>query len=178
MAIYVDDRLCEILNFEHSRQARGSAFVRTRLRDLNTGDVFEETFQAGEEFEQAYLEGRPAQYLYENGQFLVFMDMETYDQVELDAGGLGDRVDYLRENLELDLVYCDGEAIGISLPDRVTLDVVETEPGVRGDTAQGGTKPATTDSGLRLDVPLFIEEGDRIVVNTNSNEYVERADDQ
>lgn len=177
MAIYVENRLCEILNFEHSRQARGSAFVRTRLRDLRTGDVLEETFQAGEDFEQAYLDEHDAQFLYEDGEFLVFMNMETYDQVELSADLLGERAAFLRENMELELRYCDGEPIGVELPDRVTLEVQDTEPGVRGDTAQGGTKPATAGNGLALDVPLFIEEGEQIVVNTDSGEYVERAED-
>jgi len=177
MAIYVEDRLCEILDFEHSRQARGSAFVRTRLRDLRTGDVLEKTFQAGEEFDQAYLEEHDAQYLYADAGFHVFMNMETYDQVELAEDVLGEKARYLRENLELELSYCDGKPIGIQLPDRVTLTVGQTEPGVRGDTAQGGTKPATTESGMTLSVPLFIDEGESIVVNTRTGEYVARAEE-
>lgn len=177
MAIYLDDELYLVENYEHSRKARGSAFVRTRLRKVSTGEVHEENLPADEEVEQAYLDSRPAEYLYDNGDFHVFMDMETYDQVELSEELLGDKALYLRENLELRLEYCDEDPIGITLPDSMVLTVADTDPGVKGNTAQGGTKPATTHTGLTVDVPLFIDEGEAIKVRTDDGEYVERADD-
>lgn len=177
MAIYVDDELYEIINYEHSKKARGSAFVRTRLRNIHSGEVKEKTFQSGDDFEQAIIEERPAEYLYESDQFHVFMDMETYDQVELSGDGIGDAVDYLKENMELELEYCDDDAIGVKLPAQVSLEVTDTSPGVKGDTAQGGTKPATLESGATVDVPLFVSEGDEIVVNTESGEYVGRSEE-
>lgn len=178
MAIYVDDELYEILNYEHSKKARGSAIVRTKLRNMNSGEVAEKTFQSGDDFEQAIMEERPAEYLYESDQFYVFMDMETYDQVELSSDAIGETAGYLRENMEVQLKYCDGDPIGVSVPAQVSLEVTETSPGVKGDTAQGGTKPATLESGSEVDVPLFVSEGDEIVVNTESGEYVGRSDDQ
>ena len=177
MAIYVDEELFEIINYEHSKKARGSAFVRTRLRNIHTGEVKEKTFQSGEDFKQAIIDERPAEYLYESDQFHVFMDMETYDQVELSGDVIGEDANYLKENMELELEYCDEDAIGVKLPAQVALEVTDTSPGVKGDTAQGGTKPATLESGATVDVPLFVSEGDEIVVNTESGEYVGRSED-
>lgn len=177
MAIYVDDDLFEILNYEHSKKARGSALVKTKLRNMNTGEVIEKTFQSGEDFEQAIIEERPAEFLYESDQFFVFMDMETYDQVELSASVIGEEAKYLRENMNVELEYCDDDPIGVNLPSQVTLEVTETSPGVKGDTAQGGDKPATLESGATVDVPLFVSEGEEIVVNTESGDYVGRAED-
>jgi elongation factor P len=177
MAIYVDDDLYEILNYEHSKKARGSALVKTKLRDMSSGEVIEKTFQSGDDFEQAIMQERPAEFLYESDQFFVFMDMETYDQVELSADVVSEDAKYLRENMELELEYCDEEPIGVELPAQVTLEVTDTSPGVKGDTAQGGEKPATLESGATVDVPLFVSEGDEIVVNTDSEDYVGRAED-
>lgn len=177
MAIYVDGDLYEILNYEHSKKARGSAFVRTKLRNLETGEVNEKTFQSGDDFEQAIIRDVPAEYLYDSGQFHVFMNMETYDQVELSASVVGEKAEYLRENMELELEYCDEDPIGVKLPAQVTLTVEETSPGVKGDTAQGGTKPATMKSGVTVDVPLFVSEGDEVIVNSETGEYVGRSED-
>lgn len=177
MAIYVDGDLYEILNYEHSKKARGSAFVRTRLRNLETGEVNERTFQSGDDFEQAIIEDVPAEYLYDSGSFQVFMNMETYDQVELSSDVVGDQADYLRENMDVQLEYCDGDPIGVKLPAQVTLAVEETSPGVKGDTAQGGTKPATLETGVIVDVPLFVDEGEEIIVSTETGEYIGRSED-
>jgi elongation factor P len=177
MAIYVDDDLFEILNYEHSKKARGSALVKTKLRNMNTGEVIEKTFQSGDDFKQAIIKDRPAEFLYESDQFFVFMDMETYDQVELSADVVSEDAKYLRENMELELEYCDEDPIGVQLPAQVTLEVADTSPGVKGDTAQGGEKPATLESGATVDVPLFVSEGDEIVVNTETDDYVGRAED-
>jgi elongation factor P len=176
MAIYVEDELYEILNYEHSKKARGSAFVRTKLRNLDTGEVTEKTFQSGDDFKQAIIEDVPAEFLYDSGQFLVFMNMESYDQVELNAEVVGERAEYLRENMEVELEYCDEEPIGVKLPAQVTLEVEDTAPGVKGDTAQGGSKPATLETGVTVDVPLFVDEGEEIVVNPETGEYVGRSE--
>ncbi len=177
MAIYVDGDLFEILNYEHSKKARGSALVKTKLRDMNTGEVSEKTFQSGEDFQQAIIEERPAEFLYESDQFFVFMDMETYDQVELSAEVVGESSDYLQENMEVTLEYCDDNPIGVKLPVQVELEVTDTSPGIKGDTAQGGDKPATLVSGATVQVPLFVSEGDEIVVNTETGDYVGRSED-
>ncbi len=177
MAIYVDDTLYVIQNYEHSKKARGGAFVKTRLRNLKTGEVQTVNFKADRDFEQAILTERKAQYLYEDDPFLVFMDMENYDQVELSKGGVGEKAHYLRENMECELNYCDGEPIDVELPEQVELEVEDTDPGVKGNTAQGGTKPATLTTGLVVSVPLFVEQGDRIIINTSDGEYVGRADE-
>lgn len=176
MAVYIDDTLYQILNYEHSRQARGGAFVRTELRNLDTGEVQEKTLSPDDNFKQAMLVKRPAQFLYKN-QFYVFMDMETYDQVEISEETLGEKAQYLEEKMELELEYCDEQPIGIKLPGQVELTVSDTDPGVKGNTAQGGTKPAETVAGLVVDVPLFIEEDDKIIVNTESGEYKGKAGD-
>lgn len=178
MAIYIDGDLCMIENYQHSKQARGGAIIKVKLRNLDRGgELQQKRFRSEDNFKQAILREQPAQYLYENGNFHVFMDMESYDQVELSPENLGEATKYLSENMELELKYCDGEPIGVELPDHVTLEVVETSPGVKGNTAQGGTKPATLVSGLTVGVPLFVNEGDRVTVNTNSGEYVERAEE-
>ncbi len=176
MAIYFEDQLHQVLDYEHSRQGRGGAFVRTKLRNLETGEVQKKTLQPEDNYKQAILEKRAAQFLYAD-QFYVFMDMETYDQVELNPETIGEKKDYLVENMELELEYCDNRPTGIKLPGQVTLTVTNTDPGIKGNTAQGGTKPATTSTGLEVSVPLFIEEGDEIIVNTETGEYTGKAGD-
>jgi elongation factor P len=177
MAIYVDGDLCLIENYQHSKQARGSAIVKTKLRNMETDEVQEKRFGPDDDFKQAIIDEKPAEFLYTEGEILVFMDMETYDQVQLSRDSVGEKADYLTENLECHLKYCDGDPIDIVLPGHVTLEVKDTSPGVKGDTAQGGTKPAVMDSGLEVDVPLFISEGDKVTVNTDSSEYVGREEE-
>lgn len=176
MAIYVDGDLCLIENYQHSKQARGGAIIKTKLRNLDTGELFEKRCGSDDDFKQAILTERPAQYLYAEGEMLTFMDMETYDQLQLSKSSLSEKADYLSENMECELKYCDDQPIGIVLPDHVTLEVAETSPGVKGDTAQGGTKPAEMVSGVEVNVPLFIKEGDKVTVNTKTGEYVGREE--
>jgi len=176
MAIYVDGELCLIENYQHSKQARGSAIIKTKLRNLETGELQEKRFGSDDDFKQAIIDEKPAQFLYDEGEMLVFMDMDTYDQIQLGQEAVGEKADYLVENLECELKYCDGQPIDIVLPDHVTLEVADTSPGVKGDTAQGGTKPATMTSGVTIDVPLFINEGDKVTVNTKTGEYVGREE--
>lgn len=176
MAIYVDGDLCLIENYQHSKQARGSAIIKTKLRNLDTGELHEKRFGSDDDFKQAIIDEKPAQFLYEEGPMLVFMDMESYDQIQLGKDAVGDKAEYLTENLECELKYCDGNPIDVVLPNHVTLEVADTSPGVKGDTAQGGTKPAEMVSGVEINVPLFINEGDQVTVNTESGEYVGREE--
>ncbi len=177
MVIYLDDELHQVLDYEHSRKARGGAFVRTKLRNLKTGKVQRKTLSPDDNYKQAMMEKRPAQYLYSSDQFYVFMDMETYEQIELEPETLGEKKKFLVEKMELELEYCDGQPIGIKLPPKVEVTIADTVPGVKGDTAQGGTKGAHTESGLKVSVPLFVNEGEKIIVDTKNGEYAGKSGD-
>ena len=165
----------EVLEYQHSKVAKGQATVRTKLRDLMTGRVLEVNFRSGERFEIPDLEEKEMQYLYQEGDRYVFMDLEDYDQVYLDKSQLGEAWKFLQENINVFVLYYKGKPIGIELPNTVELKVVETEPGVRGDTVSGGSKPAKLETGAVVQVPLFINEGDTIKVDTRTGEYVERV---
>ncbi|MGM0380598.1 MAG: elongation factor P [bacterium] len=177
MAVYIDDELYIIVDYNHSKRARGGAKVKTTLKNASSGEKVTKTFSPDDNLKQAIMTENPAQYLYNDGQFHVFMDMDNYDQVQLSPDVIGDKADYLRENMELELQYCDGQPIGIELPAHVALEIEETQPGVRGNTAQGGTKPATLETGLQTQVPLFVNESDKIKVKTSNGEYVERVEE-
>ncbi|OAQ20248.1 elongation factor P [Thermosulfurimonas dismutans] len=165
----------EVLEYQHSKVAKGQATVRTKLRDLTTGRVLEVNFRSGERFERPDLEEKEMQYLYQEGDRYVFMDLEDYDQVYLDKDQLGEAWKFLQENVNVFVLYYKGKPIGVELPNTVELKVVETEPGVRGDTVSGGSKPAKLETGAVVQVPLFINEGDLIKVDTRTGEYVERV---
>ena len=165
----------EVLEYQHSKVAKGQATVRTKLRDLMTGRVLEVNLRSGERFEKPDLEEKEMQYLYQEGDRYVFMDLEDYDQVYLDKNQLGEAWKLLQENINVFVLYYKGKPIGIELPNTVELKVVETEPGVRGDTVSGGSKPAKLETGAVVQVPLFINEGDTIKVDTRTGEYVERV---
>lgn len=175
LTIELDGEVYTILDFQHVQLGRGSARVQTKLRNVRTGNVFERTFRAGERMEEAYLERRQMQYLYGSGDEHVFMDTESFDQMTLSDEQLGDAATYLKENLTVNILMHEGRVIGVELPDTVELRVTRTEPGVRGDTATGGSKPAVVESGAMVQVPLFINEGDVIRVDTRTGEYLERA---
>jgi len=175
ITIELDGRLLTILDYQHIKMGRGSAQVRLKFRDVRTGAIFEQTFQAGTRFNRARVERRPMQYLYNDGEFYHFMNTETYEQVAVPAEKVGDAAKFLRESDIVDVVLYGDEVIGIELPPTVELTVTETEPGFKGDTATGATKPATLETGLVVQVPLFINTGDRIKVNTETGEYVERV---
>ncbi len=165
----------EVLEYQHSKVAKGQATVRTKLRDLTTGRVQEVNFRSGERFEKPDLEEKEMQYLYQEGDRYVFMDMEDYDQVYLDRDQLGEAWKFLQENVTVSVLYYKGKPIGVELPNTVELRVVETEPGVRGDTVSGGSKPAKLETGAVVQVPLFVNEGDVIKVDTRTGQYVERV---
>jgi elongation factor P len=175
MTIELDGTLYQIVDFQHIKLGRGSAQVRMKLRNVRRGDLTERTFQAGDRFPRARLDHRTVQYLYRDGTHYHFMDTSTYDQFALEEDQLGDAVNYLTDGATVVLNEYEGEPIGLDLPASVVLRVAETQLGVRGDTATGATKPAVVETGLRVTVPLFVNEGDRIRVDTRSGEYIERA---
>jgi elongation factor P len=175
LTIDLDGRLVKILDYSHNKQGRGSAQVRMTLRDLRTGALTQHTVQAGTKFTPARLERQHVQYLYPDGDQRHFMDTETFDQIVLDASTMGDAERFIRENDVVDLLTYDGEPIDIELPPAVVLAVAETDPGLKGDTASGATKPATLETGLVVSVPLFINIGDSLKVDTRTGEYIERV---
>jgi elongation factor P len=174
-AITIDGEPFLILTADFSRKSQSKANMQTKLKNLKTGSIIAKNFQGSEKIEPAEVGYRHVQYLYVNQGKRAFMDLETYDQFELSDDSLGDVVNYMIDGMEVDALTYDGNPIGIKLPATVILTVVETSPGLRGDTATGGNKPAKLDSGVSLNVPLFVNEGDRIKVNTERGEYVERA---
>lgn len=175
ITLELDGRLYQVLDWEHIKMGRGTAQVRLRLKDLRAGHIIERTFQAGSRFTRARVERRPAQYLYAADDLYYFMDTETYDQIPLPRDLIGDASNYLKENLDCELLLYQDQPIGVELPDSVELRVVQTEPGVRGDTAQGGRKPATLETGLVINVPLFVNVGDVVRVDTRTGEYLTRV---
>jgi elongation factor P len=175
IAIEMDGVLYQVLDYEHIKMGRGSAQVRLRLRDLRGGHTVDKTFQATAKFPRARVERQQAQYLYQDGDLYYFMNTETFDQIPLNRNQVGDAINYLTENGSCQLLTFGEEALGIELPAAVELAVAETDPWVKGDTAQGGTKPAKLETGLMVNVPLFVSTGDRVKVDTRSGEYLERA---
>jgi elongation factor P len=175
MTIELDGTLYQIVEFQHIKLGRGSAQMRMKLRNVRKGDLVERTFQAGDRFQRARLDHRNVQYMYKDGTHYHFMDTSTYDQVALDADQLGDAVDYLTDGMTAVLNEYEGSPIGVDLPASVVLKVTDTDLGLKGDTATGATKPATVETGLRVNVPLFVERGDKIKVDTRTGEYLERA---
>lgn len=166
---------CALVDWQHVKIGRGGAIVRMKLRNLRTGALFDRTCDAGDKFKRVDLERSTVTYQYQDGDQYHFMDTTTYDDVVLTRAQLGEAVNYLIDNLELDLILLDGSPISVELPEKVVLRVDYTEPGFKGDTATGGTKPATTETGLVVQVPLFISTGDMIRINTTTGAYVERA---
>ncbi|MEJ5185520.1 MAG: elongation factor P [Candidatus Geothermincolales bacterium] len=175
MTIELDGVLYNILYFQHVKPGKGQAFVRTRLKNLKTGAVIEKTFRAGEKVELAVLDKRKMQYLYRDGRNFIFMDTETYEQMSIDEDEVGQAANYLKEGILVEIPLYEGKPVGVEPPVFVDLEVVETSPGVKGDTASGGGKPATLETGLIITVPLFIEEGNLVRVDTRTGEYVERV---
>ena len=174
--ILYEDEPWEVLDFQHIRYARGSAFVRTKIRNMITGAVIEKNFKVSDTFAEPELEYRPMQYLYPEGDRYVFMDTNTYEQFSFTREDLRESAYYLKEGLEVDVVFFRGKPISLRLPTQVELRVVKTDPGVRGDTVSGGSKPAELETGLVVQVPLFIQEGDLIRVDTRDGRYVERVE--
>jgi len=175
VTIEIDGQVFSVIEFQHVKPGKGSAFVRTKLRNLKSGAVVERTFNAGEKLPRAHLDRREMQYLYVNGDEYTFMDTETFEQATLTADQLGDALHFLKENMTIALLQYQTTLIGVDLPNSVELKVVETDPGLKGDTATGGQKPATLETGYVVRVPLFIEVGDVLIIDTRSGEYLSRA---
>jgi len=171
----MEGELYEVVEYRHTHIARGSADVRVKLRNLRTGVITERTFSPDERFNDFRLELREVQYLYNDGEFYYFMDTETYEQPVLSAKALGEAVNYLKENMTLHIATYEGEPLRVELPTTVDLEVIEAPPGFAGDTATGATKQVTLETGLKLQVPLFIEKGDVVRVDTRTGEYVTRV---
>jgi len=171
----LEGEIYKVLDYHHHKPGRGNAVIRTKLRNLRNGVTIERTFQSGDRVQDIRIENRAVQYLYRDGDLYHFMDTETYDQFILSAEALGDAVQYLKEGLELTLAIYNGEPIDIELPVTVDLKVIETEPGIKGDRATGPTKAATTETGYRAQVPLFVNPGDIIRIDTRTGEYLTRA---
>ncbi|MGD9678008.1 MAG: elongation factor P [Vulcanibacillus sp.] len=175
VTIEFDGDIWQVVEFQHVKPGKGAAFVRTKLKNMRNGAVQEKTFRAGEKVAKARIETKEMQYLYSSGEEYTFMDTATYEQINLPTSRLEKEIKFLKENMNVYIVDYDGEIIGIQLPNTVTLKVVETEPSVKGDTAQGASKAATLETGLIVFVPLFINTGDNLIIDTRLEEYVSRA---
>lgn len=175
LTIEVDGDIWQVVEFQHVKPGKGAAFVRSKLKNMRSGAVQERTFRAGEKLPKAHIETREMQYLYNSGDEYTFMDTETYEQINLPASRLEHEIQFLLENMNVYIVNYKNEVIGIQLPNTVVLEVTETEPGVKGDTATGATKNATLETGLTVQVPLFINQGDKLIIDTRNIAYVSRA---
>ena len=175
LTIEIDGSLWSVVEFLHVKPGKGAAFVRTKLKNVETGNVLEKTFRAGEKVAKAMLDRREMQYLYKEGKEYVMMDNESYEQLQLTEDQIGDGIKYLKENMIVQVLMHDSRIIGVDLPAHVVLEVTDTPPSEKGNTAQGGTKPATLETGAVVNVPFFISNGDMIRVDTRTNEYLDRA---
>lgn len=175
MSLDLPEGLFSVVEFQHVKPGKGGAFVRTKLKNVRSGAVIERTYRADEKLEQAIIEKRDMQFLYRDGADFVFMDTTTYEQMTASPDSLGDAPNYLKEGDEANLQMYDGEIVGVDLPAAVELTVTETEPGIQGDRVSGARKPATLQTGLVVQVPLFVNTGDVLKVDTRSGEYLTRA---
>lgn len=175
LSIILDNDIYQIVEFQHVKPGKGGAFVRTRLKNLRTNSTLEKTFRAGEKMEQAILERKKMNFLYNQDNEYVFMDMESFDQITIPAPAIGAQVKYLKDNTEVEVLSHNDRVLGVDLPMVMEFEVTETDPGLRGDTASGGSKPATLETGAVVNVPLFINVGERIRVDTRTDNYLERA---
>lgn len=173
-SIELDGSVWRVVEFLHVKPGKGSAFVRTKLKNVKTGNTVEKTFRAGETVPQAVIEKKDMQHTYRDGEDLVFMDMETYEEVRLTADEIGSQVKYLKEEMSVNVVSWNDQILEVELPNSIVLEVTQTDPGVKGDTATGGTKPATVETGAQVMVPLFISIGEKIKIDTRSDAYLGR----
>jgi len=176
LTIEHDGNVYQIIEFQHVKPGKGGAFVRSKLKNLTTGATLDKTWRAGEKMEAAHIERREVEYLYREGDDLVFMDMTDFENVSLPIEQVGeDTVKFLKENTPVQLSQWNGRLLNVELPQTMELRVTQTDPGLRGDTAQGGSKPATLETGAVVTVPLFIDEGELLRIDTRSGQYIERA---
>lgn len=175
VTVELDGAAFQVVDFQHVKPGKGAAFVRAKLKNVQTGATVEKTFRGGEKLSRAHVEKREMQYLYNDGEGYVCMDNESFDQISIRKDQIGDGVKWLLENMNIQVLVFRENIIGLELPNFVELQVVETEPGIKGDTATGATKNATLETGAVVQVPLFIEEGDRLRIDTRTGQYMERA---
>ncbi len=175
MTIELGGKLYEIVSFQHVKPGKGGAFVRTKLKELKSGHILDKTFRAGEKMNRAFLDEKEMQYLYREDNFFYFMNLEDYEQSAINEDQLGESIKFLKENMVVTILMHQSTLIGINLPLFVELKVTKTEPGMRGDTVSGGSKPATLETGTIIQVPLFINNGDSVRIDTRTGKYVERA---
>ncbi|QQK75913.1 elongation factor P [Salicibibacter cibarius] len=175
LTIEVDNDIWTVVDFQHVKPGKGAAFVRSKLRSLRTGNIQEKTFRAGEKVNRAHIEKNRMQYLYADGDNHAFMNMETFEQIELSGEQIKYELNFLKDNMEVQMISYENETLGIELPNSVELTVIETEPGIKGNTVSGGSKPAKLETGYTVQVPLFINEGETLVIDTRKGEYTQRA---
>jgi elongation factor P len=175
LTIEIDGDVYQLVEFQHVKPGKGAAFVRTKIKNVKTGAVVERKFNAGEKVARARLDRREMQFLYKDGDQFVVMDNESYEQTMLTEAQIGDEVKWLKENMNLGVLLYNNEVIGVDLPNTVELKVIETEPGVKGDTATGGSKNAVVETGANVQVPFFVNEGDVLIIDTRTGTYVSRA---
>lgn len=175
MTIEVDGNIYQVLETSHVKPGKGAAFAKMKLKNLRTGSIVEQTYNSSIKVAKAIIQRKPMQYLYSAGDSYSFMDMNTYEQVELTSGQIGDDVKYLKENLEVSLIYFGDELIGISLPEKIDYVITHTEQAVKGNTSSGAQKDATLENGMTIKVPLFISEGESVIISTSDGKYVSRS---
>lgn len=175
LTVEIEGNIFQIMEFQHVKPGKGAAFVRTKLRNIINGGVVEKTFRPTEKFETAHIDRKEMQYLYADGDLYYFMDTETYDQIAVNGDTVGDSLKFVKENENVKVMSYQGNVFSIEPPITVELDIIETEPGFKGDTAQGATKPAIVETGAQVMVPLFVEQGDRLKIDTRTGEYLSRV---
>jgi elongation factor P len=175
MHMYLDGEVYTIVEFQHVKPGKGGAFVRTRLRKVKSGSILEKTFRSGEKFDPAFVEKKKMQYVYRQGDELVLMDMDTYEQEPIKESTLGDQAKYLKEDTEVTALVADGDVLGYEIPNFMELEIVETDPGYKGDTVSGSNKPAKLESGAVIQVPFHLSVGDIVKVDTRTDTYLERV---
>ena len=175
MTIQYEGNIYYIVEFQHVKPGKGAAFVRTKLKNLRTSSTIEITFNSSTKVELARIEKKPMQFLYATGDDYTFMNMNDYSQIELNKSLLGDDVKYLKENLDVDIAFFEGEMLGLYLPDKIEMEVTHTEPGVKGNTTSSAMKDATLETGYVIKVPLFVNEGEKVIISTKDGKYVSRA---
>ena len=175
MTIEYDNKVCQVIEFQHVKPGKGAAFVRTKLKNIINGGLVERSFRPTEKFPQARIDRKDMQYLYEDGGLFTFMDVETYDQIALNAETIGDALKFVKENEMCKVCSYNGSVFSVEPPLFVELQITETEPGFKGDTATGATKPAIVETGAKVNVPLFVEQGETIKIDTRTGEYLSRV---
>lgn len=175
VTIEVENNIWQVIEFQHVKPGKGAAFVRSKLRNLRSGNIQEKTFRAGERVGKAHIENKTMQYLYASGDTHAFMDTNTYEQIEMQTSQIEHELKFMKESSEVSIITYEGEILGIDLPKNVQLEVAETEPGLKGDTVSGGSKSATLETGLVVQVPLFINQGEVLSISTSEGKYISRA---